>query len=148
MRKFVILAVLVGAAVFAAVSFANNGSGRTTQIPLPGEAKTLNAHPMTTAEGKALGFKASVKRRRFGLLYFFAPINHLAPGETDGGTIGCRKKWHPVSGLFASDSGEVVTVADAPNSTREWAIFVHNEGNTETTAIVGAVCEKGLNFPR
>jgi len=148
MRKFLILAVLVGAAVFAAVSLANTGSGSTTQIPLPGEAKTLDAHPMTAAQGKALGVKASAKRSRFKLLYFFADINHLAPGETDGGEIKCRKKWHPVSGLFASDSGDVVTAADAPTSMRKWAVFVRNEGNTETTATVGAVCEKGLNFPR
>jgi hypothetical protein len=103
---------------------------------------------MTTAEGKALGVKASAKRSRFALLYLFADINQLAPGETDGGEIRCRKRWHPVSGLFVSDSGEVVTVTDAPTSTRKWAVFVRNEGNTETTATVGAVCEKGLNLPR
>jgi hypothetical protein len=142
-RKFLILAVVVGAAVFAAVSLANSGSGSTSQTQLPGEAKTLDAHPMTTAEGKALGVKASAKRSKFALRYLFADIN-VAAGEINGGEIKCPKKWHPVSGLFASDSGEVVTAADAPTSTRKWAVFVRNEGNAAALATVGAVCEKGL----
>ena len=45
MRKFLILAVLAGAAIFAAVSLANTGSGSTSEVPLPGKAKTLDAHP-------------------------------------------------------------------------------------------------------
>ena len=93
MRKFIILAVLVATAGFAAVSLANNGSGDTTRAQLPGKAKTLDAHPMTAAQGKALGVKASVKRHRFGLRYLFADVN-VAPDHTDGGTIRCPKKWH------------------------------------------------------
>ena len=143
MRKFIVLSVLVGAAVFAAISMARNGSESTTRAQLPGEAKTLDAHPMTAAQGKALGVKASVKRHRFGLRYLFADVN-VAPGQTDGGTIRCPKKWHPVSGLFATDSKRVVTASDAPVSTRKWAIFVRNEGSTQVTVTVGAVCEKGL----
>ncbi len=72
MPKFIILAVLVGAAVFAAVSLANNGSGGTIRAQLPGEAKTLNAHQMTRAQGKALGVEAAAKRSKFGLRYYFA----------------------------------------------------------------------------
>src|SRR5215207_2917859 len=146
MRKFLILAVLVGAAIFAAVSLANTGSESTTQVQLPGEAKTLDAHPMTTAEGKALGAKASAKRSRFKLLYHVAEIS-VGPGETDGGEIRCRKKWHPVSGLFATDSTRVVTASDTPVSKRGWAIFVRNEGSTGAAVAVGAVCEKGLRIP-
>jgi hypothetical protein len=142
-RKFLILAVLVGAAVFTAVSLANTGSGSEIQAQVPGEAKTLDAHPMTTAQGKALGVNASAKRSKFGLRYLFADLN-LTPGETDGGAIRCPKKWHPVSGLFATDSKRVVTASDAPISKRKWAIFVRNEGITQVTVTVGAVCEKGL----
>lgn len=142
MRKFLILAVLVGAAVFAAVSLANPGSGSTSQTQLPGEAKTLDAHPMTAAQGKVLGVK-SAKGSKFALRYLFADIN-VGPGQTKGGTIKCPgKNWHPVSGLFATDSNRVVTASDAPISTRKWAIFVRNEG-TQTKVTVGAVCEKGL----
>ena len=143
MRKFLVLAVLVAAAVFAAVSLANTGSGSTSQTQLPGEAKTLDAHPMTTAQGKALGVKAAAKRHRFALRYLFADIN-VAAGQTKGGTIRCPKKWHPVSGLFFTDSNEVVTATDAPASERKWGIFVRNEGTQTTTVAVGAVCEKGL----
>jgi hypothetical protein len=142
MRKLLILAVLVGAAVFAAVSLANTGSGSTSQTQLPGEAKTLNTHPMTASQGKALGVKASAKRSKFGLRYLFADIN-VAAGQTKGGAIRCPKKWHPVSGLFFTDSNRVVTASDAPVSLRKWAIFVRNEG-TQTMVTVGAVCEKGL----
>lgn len=143
MRKFLILAVLVGAAVFAAVSLANTGPGSRGQTQLPGEAKTLDAHPMTAAQGKALGVKASAKNSQFALRYLFADIN-VGPGQTEGGAIPCPgKNWHPVSGLFATDSARVVTAYDAPISTRKWAIFVRNEG-TKTKVTVGAVCEKGL----
>ena len=142
MRKFLILAVLVGAAVFAAVSLANTGSGSTSQTQLPGEPKTLDAHPMTMAQSKALGVKAAAKRHRFALRYLFADIN-VGAGQTKGGAIRCPKKWHPVSGLFFSDSNRVVTASDAPISTRAWAVFVRNEG-TQTRVTVGAVCEKGL----
>ena len=143
MRKFLILAVLIGAAVFAAVSLANAGSGSVMQTQIPGEAKTLDAHPMTTAQGKALGINASANRPRFGLRYLFAEVN-LAPGATDGGAIRCPKKWHPVSGLFATDSTRVVTASDSPVSTRKWAVFVRNEANIQASVTVGAVCEKGL----
>jgi len=142
MRKFLILAVLIGAAVFAAVSLANVGSG-STPSQVPGEAKTLDTHGMTTAQGKALGVNASAKGSKFGLRYLFADVN-LAPGATDGGAIRCPKKWHPVSGLFATDSTRVVTASDSPISTRKWAIFVRNEANTQASVTVGAVCEKGL----
>ena len=64
MRKFLIAVVLVGAAVFAAVSLANTVSGRTSQTQLPGEMKTVDGHPMTTAQGKALGVKAAAKGHR------------------------------------------------------------------------------------
>jgi hypothetical protein len=141
-RKFLILAVLVGAALFAAVSLANTGSGNTGQTQLPGEAKTLDAHRMTTAQGKALGVSAPAKGSKFGLLYFFADIN-VGPGQTKGGSIKCPKKWDPVSGLFFTDSNRVVTASDAPISQRKWAIFVRNEG-TQAKVTVGAVCEKGL----
>ena len=147
MRKFTILVVLIGAAVFAAVGLASAGSGGTTQPQLPGEAKTLDAHRMTTAEGKDLGFKASAKRSRFGLVYLFAEIN-LTPGKTKGGALRCPRRWHPVSGLFASDSNQVVTASDAPTSTRKWAVFVRNEGSTTVKATIGAVCEKGLPVRR
>jgi hypothetical protein len=144
MRKYVILAVLVGAAVFAAVSLANTGSGSTSQTQLPGEVKALDAHPMTTAEGKALGVKASAKRSKFALRYLFADIN-VGAGQTKGGAIKCPgKKWHPVSGLFSSASNRVVTASDMPVSLRKWAIFVRNEGASQAKVTVGAVCEKGL----
>jgi hypothetical protein len=146
-RKFLILAVVVGAAVITAVSLANTGSGSTIQAQLPGEAKTLDAHRMTTAQSKALGVKASARRSKFGLVYLFAEIN-VAPGETNGGAIRCPgKKWHPVSGLFGTDSNEVVTATDAPITMRRWAVFVRNEGNIQVPVVVGAVCEKGLRFP-
>jgi hypothetical protein len=146
MRKFLILAVAVGAAVFTAVSLANDGSGST--IPqVPGEMKTLDAHRMTTGLGKALGAKASAKHSRFKLLYFFHDV-HVPPGETRGGKISCRKKkWHPVSGLFEPDRGGVVPAFDGPVSKRKWGIFVFNEGSTEATVLIGAVCEKGLPIP-
>ncbi len=147
MRKFLILAVLVGAAIFTAVSLANTGSGSTIQVQLPGEAKTLDAHQLTTARGKAVGANASAVRSKFGLVYLFDDVN-LAPGETDGGALRCPKKWHPVSGLFSSDSNQVVTATDAPISQRKWAVFVRNEANTGEMATIGAVCEKGLPFPR
>jgi hypothetical protein len=123
MRKFLILAVVVGAAVFTAVSLANDGSG-----------------------SKALGAKASAKHRRFALLYQFHNVN-VAPGETKGGAIKCRKKWHPVSGFFEPDSEGVVPTFDGPVSKRKWRIRVFNEGSTQATVTVGAVCEKGLPIP-
>jgi hypothetical protein len=142
MRKLLILAVLAGAAVFAAISLANTGSGGVMRAQLPGEAKTLDAHPATTAQGKTLGVSAS-KGSGFALRYLFADVK-VAPGKTDGGAIKCPKKWSPVSGLFASDSDGVVAVSDAPTSTRKWSVFVLNQTNTEATVTIGAVCEKGL----
>jgi hypothetical protein len=144
MRKFLILAVLVGATAFTAISLASSGSG--DQVALPGKAKTLDAHRMSTAAGNVLGLKASAKRSRFGLVYLFADINNLAADETDGGRIRCPRKFHPVSGLFFTESDEVVTATDAPVSTRAWAVFVRNEGGSPTSATVGAVCEKGLRI--
>ena len=143
MRKFLILTVVVGAAVFTAVSLANDGSGSVIQAQVPGDVKTLDAHRMTTTQGKALGVNAaSAKRSRFGLRYLFVEFN-LAPGETKGRAIRCPRRWHPVSGLFFADSKRVVTLSDAPTSPRTWAVFVRNEGG-QTSATVGAVCEKGL----
>jgi hypothetical protein len=141
-RKFLILAVLVGAAVFTAVSLANGGSGSGSQAQFPGEAKTVDGHRMTTAQAKALRVNASATSSRFGLRYLFVDIN-LAPGETKGRAIRCPRRWHPVSGLFFADSKRVVTASDAPTSKRTWAVFVRNEGS-QTGATVGAVCEKGL----
>jgi len=144
-RKLLILAVVVGGAVFTAVSLANDGSG--SAIPqVPGEMKTLDAHPMTTGQGKALGAKASTKRRRFALLYQFHDVN-VPPGETRGGAIKCRKTWHPVSGFFEPDSDGVVPAFDGPITKRKWGIFVFNEGTTQATVLVGVVCEKGLPIP-
>jgi hypothetical protein len=143
-RKFFVLAVLIGAAAFTAVSFANAGSGSVIQAQVPSEAKTLDAHRLTMAQGKALGVKASKKGSGFKLRYLFADVN-VAPRETGGGAIKCPKKWHPVSGLFSSDTNEVVTVSDAPISKRKWAVFVLNQSsNTDATVTIGAVCEKGL----
>lgn len=143
MRKFLVLAVLVGAAVFTAVSLANAGSGSVIQAQVPGEVKTLDAHRLTTAQGKALGVNASAKGSQFELRYLFADVK-LAPGETDGGAISCPKKWHPVSGLFTSDSNGVLSASDAPISQRKWAVFVFNQANTQAKVTIGAVCEKGL----
>jgi hypothetical protein len=142
-RKFLILAVLVGAAVFTAVSLANSDSKSAIQPQLPGKAKTLNAHRMTTTQGKALGVKASANGSKLGLKYLFSDFD-VAPGQTRGGAIKCPKKWHPVSGLFATDSRQVVTASDAPISQRKWGIFVRNEANTGAKVTVGAVCVKGL----
>ena len=147
MGKFLTLAVVVGAAVFAAVSLANTGSGGTTQPPLPFEPKTLDAHPMTTAQGKPLGFKASGKHRRFGIRYLFAE-DRVPARMLGGGAIKCPKKWHPISGLFSTDSNRVVSAGDAPLSKRKWVVIVRNEASAPTDVGVGAVCEKGLNFPR
>jgi hypothetical protein len=145
MRKFLILTVVVGAAVFTAVSLANDGSG--SAIPqVPGEIKTLDAHRMTTAKGKALGVKASARRSRFKLLYFFRNVN-VTPGQTNGGAFRCPKEWHPVSGMFEPDTDGVVPAFDGPLSRRRWAIFVFNEGTAQATVLVGTVCEKGLPIP-
>jgi hypothetical protein len=141
--KFLILAVLVTAAVFAAVSMASTGSGSTIQVQLPGEAKMVDGHPMPTAQAEALAVNASATSSRFGLRYLFADVN-LGPGKTKGRAIRCPRRWHPVSGLFFADSKRVVTLSDAPTSKRTWAVFVRNEGNTQTGATVGAVCEKGV----
>ncbi len=128
-----ILAGLVGAAMFAVVGLANSGSGGLSQAQVPTEVKTLDA-------------KASAKGSRFGLLYNFTEVD-VAPGETDGGAIKCRKGWHPVSGLFDSESDGVLAARDAPVSKRKWAVFVFNQGSTEATVAIGAVCEKGLPIP-
>jgi len=143
MRKILIPIVLVGVAVFTAVSVAKPGSDGGFQAQVPGEAKTLDAHPATTAQGKALGVDASAKGSQFGLRYLFADLT-LAPGETSGGAIKCPKKWHPISGLFFTASDGVTTASDAPVSTRKWGIFVFNQATTEAMVTVGAVCEKGL----
>ena len=144
MRKIPILAVLVGAAVFTAVSLANDDSGSVIQAQVPGEAKTLDAHRLTTAQSKAGGSDTTTHGSfKFGLRYLFADVK-VAPGATDGGAIKCPKKWNPVSGLFSSDSDGVVAASDAPISTRKWAVFVLNQTNTEATVTIGAVCESGL----
>ena len=143
MRKIPILAVLIGAAVFAAVSLANDDSGSVIQAQVPGEAKTLDAHAATTARGEALRASASAKGSGLALRYLFADVK-VAPGDTDGGAIKCPKKLTPVSGLFTSDSDGVLAASDAPISSRKWAVFVLNETNTEATVTIGAVCEKGL----
>jgi hypothetical protein len=131
--KFVTLAVLVGAAGLAVFALANSGSGSLSQAQVPTEAKTLDA-------------QESAKGLRFGLLYHFTEVE-VAAGETDGGAIKCRKGWHPVSGLFSSDSDGVLAARDAPVSTRKWAVFVFNQGSTGATVTIGAVCEKGLELP-
>jgi anaerobic selenocysteine-containing dehydrogenase len=113
-RKFIVLAVLVGAAVFTAVSLANTGPANV-----------------------------SAKSSQFKLRYLFADVN-LTPNETDGQGFRCPKGWHPVSGLFNPDSDDVVTAADAPVSQRKWRVRVRNEGNKKATVTIGAVCEKGL----
>jgi hypothetical protein len=117
MRKFLILTVLVGAAVFAAVSLANDGSG-----------------------SRAANVSAKSSR---ALRYLFADVN-LTPNETAGRAFKCPKKWHPVSGLFEPDSDEVVTAFDGPISARKWRVRVRNEGHTQASVTIGAVCEKGL----
>jgi hypothetical protein len=114
MRKFLILAVLVGAAVFGAVSLANAGSG-----------------------------SVSAKNPQFALRYLFDDVN-LPPKETKGHTFKCPTSWHPVSGLFEPDSRRVVTTFDGPTSERNWRVRVRNEGHTKASVTLGTVCEKGL----
>jgi hypothetical protein len=133
MRKFLMPATLVGAAVFTVVGLANSGSGNVTQALVPSEARTLDA-------------RASAKGSGLKLLYHFTEVD-VESGETDGGAIKCRKKWHPVSGLFTSESDGVLAARDAPVSQRKWAVFVFNQGSDEATVTIGAVCEKGLAFP-
>jgi hypothetical protein len=132
MRKFLVPATLVGAAVFTVAGLANSGSGSVSRAQVPNETRTLDA-------------QASAKGSQFGLLYHFTEIK-VAPGETDGGAIRCRKGWHPVSGLFSSDSDGVLAARDAPVSTRKWAVFVFNQGTSQATVTIGAVCEKGLSI--
>jgi hypothetical protein len=119
-RKFIILAVLAGAAVFTAVSLAS------------------------TDQGKAPGANVSAASS-LGLRYLFAEVN-LAQNQTDGHTFKCPQGWHPVSGLFNPDSNEVVTAADAPTSQRKWRVLVRNEGQAQAKVTIGAVCVKGLPF--
>ena len=136
MRKILVLAVLGGTAVFAAVSLANSGSGGAIRVQVPGEVKTLDAHRVSP----------SGKDSKLGLVYVFADVT-IAPRETGGGAVKCPKKWHPVSGLFTSDS-DVVLASDAPISERKWAVFVLNQSsNAEATVTIGAVCVKGLPIP-
>ena len=139
MRKVSILVVLVGVAAFTAVSLANSGSGGVIQAEVPGEAKTLDAHRLTTAQ--AIGVNASAKPSQFNVRYFLADVT-VAPGETDGGAIKCPKTWHPVSGLFSSESDGVLAASDAPLFRNKWAVFVLNQGNTQATVTIGAVCAK------
>ena len=114
MRKFLVVAVLVAAAVFTAVSLANTGP---TNV--------------------------SAKGSQFMLRYKFADVT-LTPNETEGHGFRCPKNWHPVSGLFNPDTKKVVSVADAPVSERKWRVRVRNEGNKKANVTIGAVCEKGL----
>jgi hypothetical protein len=130
MRKFLMPAALLGAALFTVGGLANSGSGTVTRAQVPAEAKTLDT-------------KASAKG---SLLYNFTEVK-VAAGETDGGAIKCRKGWHPVSGLFSSESDGVLAARDAPVSTRKWAVFVLNQGPRQATVTIGAVCEKGLEIP-
>ena len=64
--------------------------------------------------------------------------------DTGGGTIKCPKNWHPVSGLFTSDSKNVVSTTSAPVSDRKWSVFVRNEGSDQASVTIGAVCVTGL----
>jgi len=114
-RKFIVLAVLVGAAVFTAVSLGNTGPAAND----------------------------SAKSSQFKLRYLFADVN-LTPNETEGHGFKCPKGWHPVSGLFNPDSDDVVTAANAPVSQRKWRVRVRNDGNKKATVTIGAVCVKGL----
>jgi hypothetical protein len=127
-----ILTVLGAGTVFAAVSLANTGSRGAIRAQVPGEAKTLAAHRVSPS-GKA----------KLGLVYMFSDIE-VAAGETNGGAIKCPKNWHPVSGLFSSESDGVLAASDAPTSERKWAVFVLNQGTSKVAVTIGAVCEKGL----
>jgi hypothetical protein len=118
MRKFIVLAVLVGAAVFAAVSLASTD-----------QRKDPAANASATSS--------------LGLRYLFADVN-LAKNQTDGHTFKCPQGWHPVSGLFNPDSNEVTTAFNAPTSQRKWRVRVRNDGNSQTKVTIGAVCVKGL----
>jgi hypothetical protein len=142
-RKLAVVAALAGVAALAAVSLASAGSGTAVRPQLPGEAKTLDAHQVTGAQGKALGATVAAKSSKFALRYLFADLN-VSSGETDGGAIKCPKNWHPVSGLWIPGSEGVVNAASAPVSERKWAVFVLNEGPQRVKVTVGAVCEKGL----
>jgi hypothetical protein len=118
MRKFIVLAVLVGAAVFAAVSLASTDQGK---VPAASVSATSS----------------------LGLRYLFVDVN-LARNETVGHTFKCPQGWHPVSGLFNPDSNDVVSAVNAPTSQRKWRVRVRNEGHGQTKATIGAVCVKGL----
>jgi hypothetical protein len=133
MRKFLMSTAFLGAAVFTVVGLANSGSGSLSRAQVPTEARTHDA-------------KASAKGSRFALLYHFHDVK-VAPGETDGRAIRCRKGWHPISGWFTSESDGVLAARNAPVSTRKWEVLVFNQGATEATVTVGIVCEKGLNIP-
>ncbi len=134
MRNAVILVVLVGVAAFTAVSLANSSSGGAIRAQVPGEVKTLDADRVS----------ASGNDSKLGLAYLFTDVD-VGPRETNGGAVKCPKKSHPVSGLFTSDSDEVVLASDAPISERKWAVFVLNQSsNTDAAVTIGAVCEKGL----
>lgn len=131
MRKFLILAVLVGATVFAAVSWASTNSGSPTRES--GDA-TAQREARATVSGQ---------RPRFGLRYLFAEVN-LGPNETAGRVFRCPRRWHPLSGLFVPDSNEVVTAADGPVSQRKWLVRVRHDGGGQTKVTIGAVCARGL----
>jgi hypothetical protein len=133
MPRFLLAATLVGAVVFTVVGLANSGPGSRSRAEVATEARTHDA-------------KASAKGSRFALLYHFHDVK-VAPGETDGRAIRCRKGWHPISGWFTSESDGVLAARNAPVSTLKWEVFVFNQGATEATVTVGIVCEKGLNIP-
>jgi hypothetical protein len=132
-RKFLILAVLVGGMVFAAISFASTNSGSASQ-----------ESAAATAQDKARATVAG-QRQRFGLRYLFAEVN-LGPNETGGRVFRCPRRWHPLSGLFVPDSNEVVSAADGPVSQRKWLVRVRHDGGGQAKVTIGAVCAKGLNL--
>ena len=114
-RTLSIVAVLLGAAGFAAVSLADDRSGSAVT--------SKDSNP--------------------AMRYVFSDVK-VSAGDTGGRAIKCPKKWHPVSGLFTSDSSKVVSTSSAPVSERKWSVSVRNEGTEQASVTIGAVCVTGI----
>jgi hypothetical protein len=154
MRKLIpVLGAIVALAIFAAVGSGNSESSNVIRSHIdPSEAKTIDVHRLTPAQGRTAGVQASGGgSKSSGIRYLGAEVTlDDSGGFVAGGAIKCPKKWHPISGFHASEHPFVSAFFNAPTSDREWVVLVYAQSETgppiisNPQVLVGVVCEKGL----
>jgi hypothetical protein len=152
-KLFVPLTVvaLCGAAALAAIGVAGEGDAEFAASSLNGEyeppgAQTLHRVATPAAGATAASAMAAAKKAKKPRIQYFETDPFLIDAEQGlGDTLTCPGKRRVLSGYFGAESDRVAETFSAPEGKKSWFEGITSfEGATDTPAIIGIVCAKGV----